>query len=221
MFDVPNGELTEALENLAIAGISPDKDNTPEDSWWLTLISLPDRLYSGVIHGLIDLVQEGVTFLIRYFISFLRTFLLAFLYLVGPVALTISLIPGFQSTALAWFKGFIHVQLWQLSLNILDLLIDGFNDYAFSAFYLAPGTDHVPVLVGLAINFVIMISYLFVPTLTNYFIQGGPPSNFLGQISSAAATILIYGRVGKVASKTPSKSSVSAYSDTQRNRSSS
>ena len=203
MFDVSNEEIMAALENIAVAGISPTEENGIDDSWWQTLLSFPDRVLSDLLIGIVDVIQDGITFLIRHFISFLRTFLLAFLYLVGPVALTLSLIPGFQSTALTWIKGFIHVQLWQLTLNVLDLMVDGFNDYALSVSYLAPESAQVPALVGISINMVIVVSYLFVPSLTNYFLQGGPPSNFLGQISSAAATILIYGRVGGGATKAP------------------
>jgi len=183
IFERPN-DLMEAFQDFAEAGTSSSADPNANDGFWDTISNTWDEFFS-ITHLLIGFIQEGITFAVRGLISLVRSILLGFLYLVGPIAITLSMVPGFRNSGIAWLKGFIGVQFWDLTLNILDNLIFAYHVNGFSR-------DGMDVGYGLVVNVVIVIMYLMTPGLTNYFVNTGSASHFWGRLGGMAASALFF-----------------------------
>jgi len=123
--------------------------------------------------------ERGITLVIREIILMLRTIILGFLYLAGPIALAFSLIPKFEGLSVKWFQGWLAVQCWAITLTMLDNLVDA---YQF-------GTDD-STLRFIANNLVVIIMYILVPYLTTYFIGGSAAGAFISKVVGTSALVL-------------------------------
>lgn len=196
LFNVEDEKLAEIFGNLAVQAAG-----TGEESGGV--LGAVSGYFSDVLDGVRSVgwslgawIQEGLIYAVRGGISLVRSFLLVFLFLIGPIALAFSLIPGFQHTALSWLKGFMGVSLWALTLNILDMLAGAFNEYALQL--IAQG-EEFSLSYGIMVNVVIALVYLLTPALTNYFISTGGPAALLGQVMTVgAATIMAGGMAARV-----------------------
>lgn len=135
---------------------------------------------SAIAGVLIVMVREGM--------SFVRMILLNFLYMVGPVALALSIVPGFKESGAMWLKGYIGVSLWEFTLRVLDFLIHNFNLLAYDA--LAESDSSLAIS---AFQLVCVIMYLLTPTITNYFLSVGSAGSFVGKASGVATTAMVMG----------------------------
>jgi len=137
-------------------------------------------LTSALAAVLIVLVREGM--------AFVRVILLNFLYMVGPIALALSILPGFKESGAMWLKGYIGVSLWEFTLRVLDFLIHQFNLAAYEVLALSDSSLAIS-----AFQLVCVIMYLLTPTMTNYFISVGSVGSFLGKASGVATTAMVMG----------------------------
>lgn len=182
MINVPDEELALTFQTLAEKAAATQGE--PEG-----MIDSVSKWFSDVWDGVSSIwlwmgtmVQEGLLYVIRAGISLVRSIILAFLYLVGPIAIAIAIIPGFENTALSWLKAFIGVQCWQLTINILDLLMKAYTEHGFAVLEHGVADDYT-----MLVNTCFVLMYLLVPALTNYFINTGGASNILGQMFTAGA----------------------------------
>ena len=139
--------------------------------------------------------ERGITLVIREIILMLRTIILGFLYLAGPIALAFSLIPKFEGLSVKWFQGWLAVQCWAITLTMLDNLVDA---YQF-------GTDD-STLRFIANNLVVIIMYILVPYLTTYFIGGSAAGAFISKVVGTSALVLAASKT--LAKQRPSSSAV-------------
>lgn len=186
LFERPN-DLLAAFQDLAETGTTSSGDPDENDGFWATIGNAWDGVFN-LFHLLSSWVQEGLAFMVRAAISLIRSILLAFLYLIGPIAITISMVPGFRDAGLLWLKGFIGVQFWDLTLNILDNLVFAYQVDGFTR-------EGMDVGYGLVVNIVIVIMYLMTPGLTNYFINTGPASSLWGRLGGIGASVLFFGNM--------------------------
>lgn len=182
-FERPEGFL-ESLEEMAAVGLlGEDGKQDP-------------TLLNQILKGLRNLpvmimvwIQEGLTLIVRLGVEMLRSYLLTFLYIVGPLAISVSLLPGFQATVKMWLKAFIGAQFWSLTLTILDNLI-----YAYNLAYLADASSGAGgYLHALTANLVIIFMYLISPALTNYYINAVAASQFWGRVGALAGSTFLFG----------------------------
>jgi len=211
LFNLEDEQLAEVLTSLTEQAAGTPEENESflgsVSSWF------SDRLdgINAIQWSVTGWIQEGLIFLVRAGVSLVRAFLLVFLFLIGPISLALSIIPGFQQTATSWLKGFMGVAFWNLSLNILDNLVAAYNSYALQ---LIANGDEFSISYGFLVNIVITLVYLITPVLTNYFISTGGPASLLGSILTAgAATLMAGGYATRLASKRPqgSKGKYQAY----------
>ena len=131
-------------------------------------------------------IQNGLVFIVRLGLQLVRSFLLAFLYIVGPIAIAISLIPGFTSTGLSWLRSFISIQFWELTLNLLDSLV-----HAFSQNYLDTiDPDAGRFIYTVAANLTIVFLYLMTPRITNTLVSTGL-STLWGQVGAMGGVAML------------------------------
>lgn len=120
-----------------------------------------------------SMVLGGIASLARKVIELLRQTLLGFLYVVGPIAIAVSVLPGFGRLFLKWFQNYLSVQFWSLTLIILDNLVvlyTNFTKERVSILSGAPAGVASERVDFLLISIVITILYFMVPYLTSFYI---------------------------------------------------
>jgi len=136
------------------------------------------------------LVMANGVGMIKLVIGFLRAIVIAFLAVVGPLAVVLDLLPLFRGTALKWFKGIVIVALWGVTLKILDgflfTYISDYNGGSSWTFWFGEeiGTDSGLSFFLTSVCFIVM--YLLVPFLTSLYIGSSMVSGMAGKMFSIA-----------------------------------
>jgi hypothetical protein len=120
-----------------------------------------------------SMVLGGIASLARKVIELLRQTLLGFLYIMGPMAIALSVLPGFGRLFLKWFQNYLSVQFYSLTLVILDNLVVLYTQFTkerVSILSGAPAGVASERIDFLLISIVITILYCMVPYLTSLYI---------------------------------------------------
>lgn len=177
-------DFLESLEQMARIGLLDQDGN--QDAGFI------GRILTGLrnLPVMIGIwIQEGLTFIIRLAVDLIRSYLLTFLYIVGPIAIAVSLIPGFRMTGLLWLKAFIGAQMWDLTLTLLDNLI-----YVYNVNFLGDGSGGAGAyLHALTANLVIIFLYFISPALTNYFLNAAGASQVWSKFGAMVGSAFFFG----------------------------
>ena len=181
--------------------IGPDKTFMQKlaDMWNLLLPSTQDgslpsnmeELYAtftrlmqfDLVNWLLALLEGSFVHVVRKGIEVIRLVLLAFLYIVGPLALGISVIPGFNSVAMKWLQSYLTVQFWSVTLIILDTLVTEFNSLYLNGLLF---TNELGAANFVLVSLVIVILYFLVPHLTSYYLGHSHAAIFQSRVFSTA-----------------------------------
>ena len=163
------------------SGLSiPDKVNTLLER---TRNKEDYSLWTDGLNNIMDWIVSNATQLIivvaRAIVYAIREIYMMFLMAVGPIALLLSMFPILQGSAVHWFKSYISVGLWALTMSVLDLLLNTYLDRMLS-------TNNDSGLV--IMNIGIMLMYLSVPYITSKFI-GGLQSRMMQRFSGLGVTV--------------------------------
>lgn len=154
------------------------------------------QMYNAVSNfSLMNLITQFFTgttvMLIRQIVLFIRQFILGFLYVIGPIAICLSVIPAFSGLAGKWLQNFIAVQFWALTMNLLDLIYSNFADTNTTAGGIFGGTENPGQYLNdvhfLLMSVAFIILYCMVPTLTGHFIGSTATQNFMSAAVGVAA----------------------------------
>ena len=142
---------------------------------------------------LTHLFTGAVVLVIRKIMEFIQQFVLGFLYVSGPIALTLSMVPSFGQLAMKWLQNFIAVQMWGLSFALLDRM---YSAYSLSAQHSTSGllgsmvnavgpasTDNAKYMI-MSVGIIAM--YLMVPYLTSLIIGSSAAQSFAGSVVGMA-----------------------------------
>lgn len=171
--------IGEALTEMSqLAPQQPSGSGETDSSVWSMFPAFSDvkNLFNSR-RIIVGLLTDNVLFLIRLVMDFIRGAIITFLYIVGPVAITLSLVPWFREVALYWLKGFVGIQLWGLTLRVLDRLAYHFNTHSMhkleqSGFGMDAqiASDDLSLI---AANLLFILMYLMTPSITSYFFNPG------------------------------------------------
>jgi hypothetical protein len=216
IFPVP--DVLERLNNFASSVVSlkptePDPNASPADRL-LDYIKGAFNFHFGLQYWLVSLIESGITLFIRISYEKLRALLLAFLTTVGPLSLTLSVIPGMERIASHWFRGWFVVHMWSVTLRILDSIIVNYNETVFNT---AMANGETAFMDSIIINLVCILMYLMVPSLTTYFVGYAATSGFLGKLAGIVASIGAAAVFGAKASSGGRSAGSSATSGTNPN----
>jgi len=166
----------------------------------------PDPGIMGALSNIGDWIIANCTHMIivvtRAVIYIIRSLILVFLFAVGPLAILVSMFPGFEDNLKHWFKYYVMVVFWTVTLAVLDLILYQYLDYC----------EKNSVIDGITtVNIGIALMYLIAPYLTNRYI-GGQGSQFMGRMVQMASTSLAWSRrigqsTGQTLNYSPAKSS--------------
>ncbi len=132
---------------------------------------------------LLTLLEGSFVHIVRKGIELIRLVLIGFLYIVGPVAAGLSVLPGFGSLAMKWLQNYLTVQFWSVTLIILDTLVSKFNSLYFEGFLFHGALDTANFVL---VSLVIVILYFMVPHLTSYIIGHSHAAIFQSRVFSTA-----------------------------------
>ncbi len=153
------------------------------------LSDLSNAAWGAMIEGVKESGQGFLASLVsifasisRMFIESVRSFLLKFLILIGPLALTFSLNEGFGHIGKFWLQKLFSVYCWSLTLNILDhIIIDYYHQVAvvpqLNTLIGSPNSvSETPYYVD---QLIVGFMYTLVPWLTSLYLGGFNSSHFL------------------------------------------
>src|ERR1035437_3300260 len=148
----------------------------------------PDPGIMGALSNIGDWIIANCTHMVivvtRAVIYIIRSLILVFLFAVGPLAILVSMFPGFEDNLKHWFKYYVMVVFWTVTLAILDLILYQYLDYC----------QQNSIIDGITtVNIGIALMYLIAPYLTNRYI-GGQGSQFMGRMVQMASTSLAWSR---------------------------
>ena len=125
-----------------------------------------------------------IALLAHFFIVFIRKITLLFLYASGPVAFCFGMIPGFGEGMLkGWFRNYVAVQCWALTLIILDTLF---------VLYLTNTSGSVLDASCASISYLgFALMYFMVPTLTNKVIGSTPANSLMSKMIGVATGVAV------------------------------
>ena len=194
------GFIAEALQSLTnpagAASVEPDKAvNTAGfvNEQIGAITTFWDKLTNfSLLNLLTELFTTTTVVLIRQVLVMVRQYIVAFLYVSGPIAICLSALPPFAQLGKQWLQNFMAVQFWSLTYSLLDTI---YANYAATR----PSTGNVLLPTGMtpsdyandvtylinSIGFVIL--YCMVPWLTSFLIGSSAVQGFVGMFSGAVA----------------------------------
>ena len=131
-----------------------------------------------VILKLVRLVAEGLTLLVRAFVAKMQVIVVVFLGITGPIAILISMIPGYQGALSYWFRNLLHAKFWAMTIGVLDNMVNFYVDnlvdtHIDNKMNNATLEQRFGAVFNLVVvHYVVMGAYLATPFLTNTFIGG-------------------------------------------------
>ena len=134
-----------------------------------------------LVNWILALMEGSFVYVVRKGIELIRLVLLGFLYVVGPLALGISIIPGFNSLAMKWLQSYLTVQFWSVTLIILDTLVSEFNTLYLNGLLF---TNELGAANFALVSLVIVILYFLVPHLTSYYLGHSHAAIFQSRVFS-------------------------------------
>lgn len=162
-------------------GVAPNgPGSAPQNSGGEDAGGLIGSWLSQGFNWLINIIAKGLTMMVRIFYLVLRNVLLIFLVTVGPLALAISVFPGFENTWITWLSTWFQTSMWLVTMNILDaILAESLKGVSVGA---GGGTDFATSSGLLLLNLAITFMYCMVPTITSYWTGGAGAAGVLTQI---------------------------------------
>ena len=159
----------------------------PDPGIMASLSNIGDWIIANCTHMII-VVTRAVIYIIR-------SLILVFLFAVGPIAILLSMFPGFEDNLKHWFKYYIMVAFWTVTLAVLDLILYQYLEYC----------EKNSVIDGITtVNIGIALMYLIAPYLTSRY-MGGQGSQFMSRmVQMASTTAMMSSRFGKGAGQTMS-----------------
>jgi len=147
-----------------------DFANTPFIDWLLANLS-----------HMIILIAKSIT-------EIVRSLIMLFLYATGPIAILISLFPSYEDNLKTFFKYYISIGFWAVTLGVLDLLLFHYLDWCEK-------TGSIDGITTINVGMTIM--YLMAPYLTSRYI-GGQGSQFMSRMIQNATTAVTMGKMAMV-----------------------
>lgn len=115
----------------------------------------------------------GIASIARKVMEIFRQTLLGFLYVTGPIAICLGVLPIFGQLVRKWFQNYLSVQCWAITLVILDNLVVLYRSLTQSRIGIMSGlslSEAAEKLDMVLITLVMTIMYFMVPYLTSFFI---------------------------------------------------
>lgn len=165
--EVEGGELQRQTE-AEIEGLNSDSGNYLKDAILNAVFEMIGTL-SFLLASILKLLLLGI-----------RSIVLPVLYMLGPFAICLTLVPSLEDIGMTWFKAFLAVYMWKAVINIFDYVIH----YQAEILHGLDGSSWLTMVVSLAWG----LTYIAVPEISKMLFG----SQFGNSIERALANMLPY-----------------------------
>ncbi|MDR1056458.1 MAG: hypothetical protein LBL90_11725 [Prevotellaceae bacterium] len=182
-----------------------EQDKT-DRKWWEKLGDSIGNIMFNIGTFLLKFLLEILSLAkqaIYVIMNFLRLFFLIILGMVGPIAFTLSLFPSFENSLSNWFAKYISIYLWAPVCNIISIILSQAEGVLAKLTLIGTdGMSFTAMAVMLVVFYVIgFYSYLSIPTIATWIVQGGASSLELAStLQGARKAALLAGGAGAAAS---------------------
>jgi hypothetical protein len=178
-------DVLEALNNITEAmAKNPNTSTRFEGTFFSEEFTLPFNDGKTFITYITLCIEQGLTMIVRLFVERVRSILFAFLFAVGPLALALSCIPSLSGIAIHWFKTWLSVALWTVTLAVIDNLVIVMQNQIIKQ--VGAATDGTAFTMDVVcINLVFIVMYFSIPILTTYYVGGSGGGAFMARTSGA------------------------------------
>ena len=161
--------------------------------------------------NIVSLIQRFITNatieLIRLVFLFVRQFVLGFIIMAGPFAMSLGIIPAFSQLFKHWLQNYFSVLLWGVTFSMLDMLYSYWSQGQNLGSGSTAGAVATEILgvQQLVYSVSFLVLYCMVPYLTSLVIGGSATQGFFGAFAgvvagaASAATGVATGQPGGVA----------------------
>lgn len=132
----------------------------------------------------------GIASIARKLMELFRQTLLGLLYVTGPIAITLSVLPMFGQLVYKWFQNYLAVQCWSITLVILDNMVVLYRHLSQHRLGLMHGlsvSEATEKLDMILITLVIALLYFLVPYLTALFVGQTQSAVYQSRVIAAGA----------------------------------
>ena len=181
-YDVKSSELVKGFSDMLI-GLKENADSANQPGGFFQIIK------NAIMNAIFWLILIVVKSVIAY-VFFMGTCLSAIYFALGPLAITLSLIPGNEKVLEKWFYGFLSYLLWQPILILIMMITVA----SFSVIQTTMGTMSVNAILSLCLCVGVIFFLLMTPKISNLLVAHGSEAGH-GMVSNAAK------KAGKAAMK--------------------
>ena len=144
---------------------------------------------------ILGLATDFITGMIQSVMEFIQSFLLAFLYVVGPIAIAFSFLPGFGGVAKSWLQSLIGIHMWSIAFTVIAGIFKYYTAYQTALTANSVGAQILSVTGAGADQYavaciVFIIMYLMVPYMASLILGSTAADGFVGaavRMGAAAA----------------------------------
>ena len=169
------GESETAFRNTAAWEAIDEKVGIPEGEertslelirdWAGTLWGTATGWYQNLWSLAFSMSMQPLAWMLRGAMVAFKNIVYAFMLIVGPIPLVLSLIPGLGGLATHWIKNFIVVSFWNVTIAILDVILKGLNIALLADMF--NGDEELSIAM---LTMLTAVMYLMVPYLTSLVI---------------------------------------------------
>ncbi|MDR1898284.1 MAG: hypothetical protein LBR10_16015 [Prevotellaceae bacterium] len=160
------------------------KKRDAETRWWMKFMAFVEDgatdLSANIGAYILKFILEVFScakYAIYIIMNFLRVFFLVILGMIGPIAFALSLFPSFENSLSNWFAKYVSIYLWAPICNVISLILDQAEFVLTSTLLTGTAGGFVFMAVMLLVFYIIgFYSYLSIPTIATWAVQGGVTS---------------------------------------------
>lgn len=143
---------------------------------------------------LMGLATDFMTSLIQAIMEFIQSFLLAFLYVAGPIAITFSLVPGFGGVAKSWLQSLIGIHMWSIAFQVIAGVFAHYQAYE-AAYSNSSAGQALANMTGVAQTkfavacIVFIVMYIMVPYMSSLIVGSSAADSFVSSAVRIGASL--------------------------------
>ncbi|MDF7815258.1 hypothetical protein, partial [Hymenobacter sp. YC55] len=143
---------------------------------------------------LLGLATDFMTGMIQAIMEFIQSFLLAFLYVSGPIAIAFSFIPGFGGVAKSWLQSLIGIHMWSIAFQVIAGLFVFYQAHE-AAQSTSSGANMLMNMTGIAQTkfavacIVFIIMYIMVPYMSSLIVGSSAADSFVSSALRIGAAV--------------------------------
>jgi hypothetical protein len=143
---------------------------------------------------LLGLATDFMTGMIQAIMEFIQSFLLAFLYVSGPIAIAFSLVPGFGGVAKSWLQSLIGIHMWSIAFQVIAGIFAYYSAHE-AAQSASSGANILMNMTGIAQTkyavacIVFIVMYIMVPYMSSLIVGSSAADSFVSSAVRIGASL--------------------------------